>query len=119
MRGLQGLRRQTSGAQHRGSPLPWSMTGAGGEGSASKPAGKLPYICLLLYIDYHPVQALAYAATDLRRRRRLGNPRLDTIFPGYTGYTPLGVVAGEDLPLTDIFSDGFESGDLSAWSSST
>ncbi len=63
--------------------------------------------------------------TDYRRVlsevliRRLGNPRLDTIFPGYTGYTPLGVVAGEDLPLTDIFSDGFESGDLSAWSSST
>ena len=29
--------------------------------------------------------------------RRLGNPNLGVIFPGYTGYEPLGVVQGADL----------------------
>jgi len=54
--------------------------------------------------------------------RRLGNDKLGVVFPGYTGYTPLGVVSGPDLPPdytggpgSQIFSDGFESGDLSAW----
>lgn len=54
--------------------------------------------------------------------RRLGNNKLGLVFPGYTGYAPLGVVAGPDLepdykggPGSEIFSDGFESGDLSAW----
>jgi uncharacterized protein (DUF1501 family) len=52
--------------------------------------------------------------------RRLCNPALDVIFPGYTGYQPLGVVQGTDLPLPgqEIFSDSFESGDLSAWTGS-
>ena len=42
--------------------------------------------------------------TDFRRVlseiliRRLGNPNLGTIFPGYAGYSPLGVVTGTDLP---------------------
>ncbi|HEX4955660.1 MAG TPA: DUF1501 domain-containing protein [Thermoanaerobaculia bacterium] len=62
--------------------------------------------------------------TDFRRVlseiliRRLGNPALSAIFPGYSGYSPLGVVQGPDLPVDaqPIFSDGFESGDLSAWS---
>ncbi len=46
--------------------------------------------------------------------RRLENPYLGTIFPGYTGYSPLGVVQGTDLdpiydnPSDEIFSDGFE-----------
>ena len=30
--------------------------------------------------------------------RRFGNPRLEIVFPGYTDYTPLGVVQGADLP---------------------
>lgn len=30
--------------------------------------------------------------------RRLGNPRLGTIFPGLGSYTPLGIVRGADLP---------------------
>ena len=47
--------------------------------------------------------------------RRLGNPRIDLVFPGYTGYSPLGVVQGVDLPLNQIFADGFENG-LGAWS---
>ncbi len=58
--------------------------------------------------------------TDFRRVlsevliRRLENPNLGAIFPGYTGYSPLGVVQGTDLdpiydnPSDEIFSDGFE-----------
>jgi uncharacterized protein (DUF1501 family) len=45
--------------------------------------------------------------------RRMGNPAIEVVFPGYTGYQPLGVVEGDD-PW--IFQDGFESGDTSAWS---
>ncbi|HHQ48445.1 MAG TPA: DUF1501 domain-containing protein, partial [Acidobacteria bacterium] len=43
-------------------------------------------------------------ATDYRRVlseiliRRTGNPNLSTVFPGYSGYEPLGIVQGEDLP---------------------
>lgn len=41
--------------------------------------------------------------TDYRRVlseiliRRLGNPNLGAIFPGYSGYTPMGILQGEDL----------------------
>lgn len=64
--------------------------------------------------------------TDYRRVlseiliRRMGNPNLGEVFPGYTDYAPLGVVNGVDLTPVfgpDIFVDGFESGDLSRWSS--
>ncbi len=52
--------------------------------------------------------------------RRMCSTDLATIFPGYTGYTPLGIVQGDDPPPTDpdVFTDGFESGNLDAWSSS-
>lgn len=53
--------------------------------------------------------------------RRMCNPNLGQIFPGYTGYQPLGIVQGDDLPPVyggEMFSDGFESGDTSAWTSS-
>jgi uncharacterized protein (DUF1501 family) len=46
--------------------------------------------------------------TDYRRvlseivMRRLENPNLPYIFPGYVGYTPLGVVQGIDLPLPQM-----------------
>ena len=50
--------------------------------------------------------------------RRTCNTNIDTIFPDYSGYTPLGVVNGVDLPFPAVFDDGFESGDLGAWSSS-
>lgn len=58
--------------------------------------------------------------TDFRRVfselliRRLGNPRLGVVFPGYSGYSPLGVVQGPDLPpdyspsLDRVFASGFE-----------
>jgi uncharacterized protein (DUF1501 family) len=41
--------------------------------------------------------------TDYRRVlseiliRRLGNPKLGTVFPGYENYTPLGILQGEDM----------------------
>ncbi len=62
--------------------------------------------------------------TDFRRVlseiliRRLGNPHLGTVFPGYQAYSPIGVVNGIDLPPigADLFTDGFESGDPSQWS---
>jgi uncharacterized protein (DUF1501 family) len=60
--------------------------------------------------------------TDFRRVlsevlvRRCGNPRLEVVFPGYAGYAPLGVVTGPDLPLGEVFGDGFESGDTGRWS---
>ena len=64
--------------------------------------------------------------TDFRRVlseilvRRMGNPRLDLVFPGYTGYQPLGVVTGVDLPVGEpIFADGFETGTTGRWSSTT
>lgn len=63
--------------------------------------------------------------TDYRRVlseiliRRTGNADLEEIFPGYTGYTPMGVVQGEDVALPEIFRDGFESGNAGAWSTAT
>jgi uncharacterized protein (DUF1501 family) len=63
--------------------------------------------------------------TDYRRVlseiliRRLCNPAIDVIFPGYTGYQPLGIVEGPDLQPPAIFSDDFESGDLGAWSAAS
>ena len=55
--------------------------------------------------------------TDYRRVlsealiRRLGNPNIGYVFPGYTGYSPLGIFQGTDLPPTDfdtLFASGFE-----------
>ena len=54
--------------------------------------------------------------------RRLGNNNLGVVFPGYADYAPLGIVSGDDLPPIygpEIFADGFESGDVAAWSAST
>jgi uncharacterized protein (DUF1501 family) len=61
--------------------------------------------------------------TDFRRVlseiliRRLGNPRTDLVFPGYSNYSPLGIVAGQDLPIgsSSIFGDGFDEGNTSHW----
>lgn len=41
---------------------------------------------------------------------RLGNPNWQQVFPGYTGYSPLGLVR------PSIFNDGFEIGATTAWS---
>ena len=63
--------------------------------------------------------------TDFRRVlseiliRRLGNPNVGSVFPGYVGYSPIGVVTGPDLPpvVPNIFIDGFNTGNTGAWSS--
>jgi hypothetical protein len=58
--------------------------------------------------------------TDYRRVlseiliNRMGNDAIDQVFPGYTGYKPLGVVAPGEEAL-QLFNDGFEKGDASAW----
>jgi len=55
--------------------------------------------------------------------RRLGNPRIGIVFPGYPDYSPLGVVSGPNLPpiyATEgdyIFEDNFEIGETDRWSS--
>lgn len=43
--------------------------------------------------------------------RRLGNPNIYYVFPGYSGYAPLGLFQGSDLPpenFDPIFKAGFE-----------
>jgi len=65
--------------------------------------------------------------TDFRRVlseilvRRLGNPHIDLVFPGYSGYAPLGVVAGQDLPIGGdvVFADDFETAATSRWDVAT
>ena len=69
--------------------------------------------------------------TDFRRVlseiliRRLGNNHLGFVFPGYTDYSPLGVVSGTDIPpdytagADGIFTDGFETGGSGMWSTVT
>ncbi|MEP6882404.1 MAG: hypothetical protein ABI866_10450, partial [Dokdonella sp.] len=55
--------------------------------------------------------------TDYRRIisealiRRMANPNIYYVFPGYTGYTPMGVFQGPDLPPTSydaLFANGFD-----------
>lgn len=55
--------------------------------------------------------------TDYRRVisealiRRMGNPNIYYAFPGYSGYSPLGIFQGSDLPpenFDHIFANGFE-----------
>ena len=43
--------------------------------------------------------------------RRLGNPNVYYAFPGYSGYSPLGIFQGADLPpgnFDTIFGNGFQ-----------
>ncbi|MEO7935615.1 MAG: DUF1501 domain-containing protein, partial [Dokdonella sp.] len=55
--------------------------------------------------------------TDYRRIisealiRRMANPNIYYVFPGYTGYTPMGIFQGTDLPPSGydaLFANGFE-----------
>ena len=55
--------------------------------------------------------------TDYRRVisealiRRMGNPNIYYAFPGYSGYAPLGIFQGTDLPPSNydaIFKNGFD-----------
>ena len=52
----------------------------------------------------------------------MGNNHLGYVFPGYSGYTPLGLVSGSDA-VPDysatgdgLFSDSFETGGTGMWS---
>jgi uncharacterized protein (DUF1501 family) len=60
--------------------------------------------------------------TDFRRVlseiliRRMGNNQLGYVFPGYSGYSPLGVVNGVDLPSDGLLIDSFETGESNLWS---
>jgi hypothetical protein len=52
----------------------------------------------------------------------MGNNQIGSVFPGYAGYMPIGIVNGTDLPPGGgdlVFSDGFESGSAGQWPSST
>ena len=43
--------------------------------------------------------------------RRMANPNIYYVFPGYAGYAPLGVFQGADLPPSNydaVFADGFD-----------
>jgi uncharacterized protein (DUF1501 family) len=55
--------------------------------------------------------------TDYRRIisealiRRLANPNIYYVFPGYSGYSPMGIFQGPDLPPTNydaLFANGFD-----------
>ncbi|MGB0133323.1 DUF1501 domain-containing protein [Dokdonella sp.] len=55
--------------------------------------------------------------TDYRRIisealiRRMANPNIYHVFPGYSGYTPMGIFQGTDLPPTSfdaLFASGFD-----------
>lgn len=55
--------------------------------------------------------------TDYRRIvsealiRRMGNPNIYYVFPGYSGYAPMGIFQGPDLPPTNydaLFANGFD-----------
>jgi uncharacterized protein (DUF1501 family) len=61
-----------------------------------------------------------HITTDYRRVlseilvSRMENPNWQQVFPGYSGYSPMGI-----MRVGEIFSDGFESGNRNAWSTST
>jgi len=67
--------------------------------------------------------------TDFRRVfseiliRRMGNNQLGYVIPVYSPNSPLGVVAGVDMPLDDsvgadgLFANDFEIGSVGMWSS--
>jgi uncharacterized protein (DUF1501 family) len=71
----------------------------GGQVNGGKVLGKWPGLATEQLYDRRDLEI----TTDYRRVlseiliRRLGNPQLGTIFPNYSGYAPLGVVAGTDL----------------------
>jgi len=57
--------------------------------------------------------------------RRMGNNHLGFVFPGYSNYSPLGLVSGADMEPdysadgTGIFADDFETGEFGRWSAIT
>jgi uncharacterized protein (DUF1501 family) len=71
----------------------------GGKVNGGKVHGQWPGLAVDQLYDRRDLEI----TTDYRRVlseiliRRMGNPQLGKIFPGYSGYTPLGVVQGVDL----------------------
>ena len=68
------------------------------------PVGTWPIADVNVTTDYRQVISEALI-------RRMANPNIYYVFPGYSGYTPLGVFQGADLPpgtFDEIFGDGFE-----------
>lgn len=72
---------------------------AGGKVNGGKVYGDWPGLTVDSLFDQRDLEIM----TDYRRVlseiliRRLGNPQLGTIFPGYGDYAPLGIVQGADL----------------------
>lgn len=73
---------------------------AGGKVNGGKVFGDWPGLTVDSLYDRRDLDI----TTDYRRVlseiliRRLANPKLGSIFPGYAGYAPLGIVQGADLP---------------------
>jgi uncharacterized protein (DUF1501 family) len=76
-----------------------AMLVLGGNVNGGQVYGQWPGLANAQLFDNADLQV----TTDYRRVlseiivRRTGNPYWDTVFPGYTGYTPLGVVRGPDV----------------------
>lgn len=57
---------------------------------------------LMVTVDFRQVLSEALV-------RRAGNANISSVFPGYSGYAPLGVFKGSDNPGSDgLFNDGFD-----------
>jgi|CXWL01.1.fsa_nt_gi uncharacterized protein (DUF1501 family) len=107
-----------NGTEHGYGNMLWVLSGHAngglhGQWPGLNPAGQLfEGTDLAVITDYRRVLSEVLI-------RRCANPNLAAIFPGYTGYAPLGVVSGVDLPpiqTGDLGRSTFETGTTSEWS---